>query len=248
MKFIDTKYFKKDEENILFTGPYMEMYVPGFYFKKGLAEQVGDNYKIFGLANIRTFNDPDGNNPNPMRLLNLPVKTMTYPSGYEVRKMDLHGTEGPEPVVVLKYYTNDILCQAYMAKVTVTFKDFIKLLTGGKVPAFTDYDMVFDILKKNMLIGGINFDLSDLTFEILISEIYRSKQNPMKKFAEVMAKDPNHDKTDYVTFSPRELTKANSAFTGIIFEDMDQMITSGINRTIKKRPEHTSPMEEIIKY
>ena len=249
MQFVDNKFFKRIEDNIVFIGQYMEIYVPYYYFMNDkLAEQIGDNFKIFGLANMQTFNDADGKSPNPMRLLNIPVKIMTFPSGYEVRKMDLHSSEGPEAVTVLKYYTNDILCGAYLPKVTSTFKDFLALLTGGKVPPFTPYNEIMDIWKKNMDIAGINFDLSDTTYEIVISEIYRSKSNPQKKFSYVMGKDPKHSNVDYVTFSPRELTKSNSTFTGITFEDMDQMLTAGINRTVQNKPEKVSPMEEIIKY
>lgn len=248
MKFIDSKYFKIDGDNVLFTGPYMEMYVPMIYFTKGWVEEVGDNYRIFGLVNIRTFNDPEGKNPNPIRLFNLPVKFMTYPSGYEARKMDLHSLEGPEPVGVLKYYTNDIVCPSYMAKVTTTFKDFLGILTGGKVPPFTSYEEIINIWKKNMTIAGINFDIPDSRYEIVISKIYRSKRNPQNTFGSVLAKDPKHDPTDYVTFSPREITRYDSVFTGMIFEDMDQMITSGINRTVKNKTENRSPMEDVIKF
>ena len=249
MQFPENKMFKRDGDNIIFIGQYMELYVPYYYFKNDkLAEQVGDNFNIFGLVSMRTFNDPDGKSPNQIRLLNIPVKIMTYPAGYEVRKMDLHSSEGPEAVPVLKYYSNDILCGAYLPKVTTTFKDFLALLIGGKVPPFTPYPEVMDILKKNMEIAGINFDLSDTTYEIVVAEIYRSKSNPSKKFSYVMGKDPKHSNIDYVTFSPRELTKSNSTFTGVIFEDMDQMLTSGINRTVQNKPETVSPMEEIIKY
>lgn len=248
MKFVDTRYFKNDGENIIFTGPYMEIYVPGDYFKKELAEQVGDNFKIFGLVNLVTFNDAEAKSPNPMRLLNAPIKFMTYPSAYEVRKMDLKGSDGPEPVVVLKYNCNDVLCPALMPKTSLTFRDFLAILTGGKIPGFTPYDEVFNIWMENMDMAGISFDIPDSNYEIAISEIYRSKQNPLKKFGAVLAKDPKHDLTDYVTFSPREITKTNSTFTGIAFEDMDQMLTASINRAVKNKPERTSPMEEIIKY
>lgn len=248
MTFVDTKYFKVVDENILFTGPYMELFVPGAYFKKDLAEQIGDTYKIFGIANFITYNDPDGKSPNPIRLLNIPVKIMTYPSGYDVRKMDLHSQNGEEPVVVLKYYTNDIFCEAYMPKVSINFKHFLQMLDGGKVPSFTPYDEVFNIWKKNMEISGINFDIPDSTYEIVIAERYRSRNNPQKKFGAVLAKDPNHDMTDYVSLSARELTKINSAFTGIIFEDMDMMLTSAVNKANTNKQESLSPMEEIIKY
>lgn len=249
MRYPESKFFKIDGDTLLFTGEYMEMYIPKYYFDKEWAETVGDNYKVFGLVNIRIFNDAEGKDPNPIRVFNLPVKIMTYPSGdYEVRKMDLGGQEGPEAVAVLKYYTNDIICDSYMAKVTSTFKDFLQILTGGKVPAFTPYDKIMEIWKRNMDIAGISFDIPDSTYEIVISKIYRSKRNPQKTFGYVLGKDPKHDQLDYTTFTPRQITKTDSVFTGLIFEDMDQMITSGINRTNKELPDKTSPMEEIIKY
>ena len=99
-----------------------------------------------------------------------------------------------------------------------------------------------------MDIAGISFDIPDSTYEIVISKIYRSKRNPQKTFGYVLGKDPKHDQLDYTTFTPRQITKTDSVFTGLIFEDMDQMITSGINRTNKELPDKTSPMEEIIKY
>ena len=72
MQFPENKMFKRDGDNIIFIGQYMELYVPYYYFKNDkLAEQVGDNFNIFGLVSMRTFNDPDGKSPNPIRLLNI---------------------------------------------------------------------------------------------------------------------------------------------------------------------------------
>ena len=249
MRYPESKFFKIDGDTLRFTGQYMEMYIPKYYFDKAWAEQIGDNYKVFGLVNIRVFNDVDGKDGFPIRVFNLPVKIMTYPSGdYEARKVDLGGAEGPEPVIVLKYYTNDIISESYMAKVTTTFKDFLEILTGCKVPPFTPYNQIMEIWKRNMEIAGISFDIPDSTYEIVISKIYRSKSNPQKTFGAVLAKDPKHNQIDYTTFSPRQITKNDSVFTGLIFEDMDQMITSGVNRTNKNAPEKRSPMEDIIKY
>ena len=35
MKFIDEKFFAYQDDNIVFTGPYMQVYIPSFYLEKG---------------------------------------------------------------------------------------------------------------------------------------------------------------------------------------------------------------------
>ena len=55
MRYPESKFFKIDGDTLRFTGQYMEMYIPKYYFDKAWAEQIGDNYKVFGLVNIRVF-------------------------------------------------------------------------------------------------------------------------------------------------------------------------------------------------
>ena len=44
------------------------------------------------------------------------------------------------------------------------------------------------------------------------------------------------------------LTKINSNFTGVTFEDVDTMLVAGVNRTNSNGSENVSPMEQIMKY
>ena len=46
----------------------------------------------------------------------------------------------------------------------------------------------------------------------------------------------------------RQITKINSTFTGITFENMNEMLIAGINRTNRGTSENISPMEEVMKY
>ena len=47
--------------------------------------------------------------------------------------------------------------------------------------------------------------------------------------------------------SIRQICQYNSTFTGIIYEDIDSMITSAINRNRNGKEEGDTPMEKIIK-
>ena len=248
MKFVDEKYFKIDGDNLLFTGPYMEAYIPDFYFEKGYAEEIGVSFKTMGLFNLVTFNDEDGKNPNPIRVFNVPSSVITYPSAYEIRNMSLQKGEPPSRFVVFKYFSGDIFCVRVIAKDLVAFKTFLAVLLGGKLPGVFSYEHIIDIWLKNMELADINFDISDTIYEMVIAEIYRSRQDHTIRFGAVLGKDPNHSVYDYDAVSPRELTKINSTYTGITFENMDEMITAGVNRANKNTPESISPMEEIMKY
>ena len=248
MKYIDEKYFKIDGDNLLFTGPYMEAYIPYYYFEKGIAEEIGTAFKTFGLFNIITYNDIEGKDPNPTRIVNIPASIMTYPSAYEIKSMSLHKGEPPSHFAVFKYNTNDIFCFQVIAKELVAFKTFLAILLGGKLPGVFPYDKIIEVWMKNMELADVSFDISDTIYELVVSGIYRYRKDPNKKFGAILAKDPNHSMYDYVTASPREITKINSTYSSVIFENMDEMLTAGINRANKGTPEVESPMEEIMKY
>lgn len=248
MRFVDEKYFKAVDDNILFVGPYMEAYIPSFYFTGGKAQEVGDNIKTLGLFNIRTFEDAEGKKPNPLRLFNVPAQLMTYPTSYDAANLDLHNNGENEIYVVLKYYQNDIFCPRAIPKSIHAFESFLAVLTAGKIPASVSYDDVFDIWMKNMDVADQSYDVSDTMYELVISEIYRSRQNPVDRFGSVLGKNPKHSPLDYKTASPRDITKINSNFTGITFENVDEMLTASVNRTQTGKAENVSPMEKIIKY
>lgn len=248
MKFIDEKYFKDDGANIIFTGPYMEAYIPAYYFENKWAEELGDTIKVFGLFNIITFNDANGKSPNPIRCFNVPLYMVTYPSAFEVRKIDLNNTNEPELYTVLKYYPNDVFCPNRTTQELHSFEIFLNVLIGGHLPKSLSYDDIVGVWEKNRELNGINFDVSDTIYELVISEIYRSRKNPVKRFGMEMGANPKTSPYAYKTASPREITKINSTFTGITFENMDEMLTSAVVRSKEDKKENTSPMEEIMKY
>lgn len=248
MSFIDTKYFKQEDGYIVFTGPYMEAYIPSFYFTKGLALEVGETIKVFGLFTIKTFNDADGKNENPMRTVNIPTSFITYPSSFEVKQMDLIGSGEPEIYTILKYYNGDVFAPTKIPKDLGEFKKFLLVLTGGKVPSSTSYHDIINIWQENHKASGIGFDTSDTIQELIVAEIYRNKKNPVERFGKLLGTDPNYSPYDYATANVRQITKINSNFTGVTFEDVDTMLVAGVNRTNSNGSENVSPMEQIMKY
>ena len=248
MKFVDEKFFKYEEDNILFTGPYMQAYIPSYYLEKGLTTELGDAISTLGLFNFKTFNDPEGNNPNPIRTFNIPTNIVTYPSKKSVVELDLYGTGEKDTYVLLEYFTNDVFCPRNVPKDLKAFASFLSIMIGGKIPKSISYDDIFDIWEKNQDLGAISFNVSDTVKEFVISKIYRNKKNKLETFGAVLGRDPKHSPYDYVTASPREITKLESTFTGISFENMDEVLTSAVVGGKENRDENISPMEEILSY
>lgn len=248
MKYVDEKYFKEDGDYIKFIGPYMEMYVPSYYKEKELYTEYGEECQVFGLLIIQTFNDVDRKSPNPKRVLNIPVLFTSSPSDKEEATLDLVGDGNKDKYTVLKYYANDILCPLNVTQEIKSFKSFLQVMLQGKIPTILPYDIIRDIMAKNMDLNGMGFDVPESIYELIIAEIYRDKKDPTKRFGMVYGKNPKMSPFDYKTASSRTITKLNSNFSSVIFENMDEMLVSSINRTVAGKPENPSPIEEVMKY
>lgn len=242
-----TTEFKKTDNDIVFIGNYMEVYIPYFYFEKNIAELIGDHFRTFGLLNFRTFADIDGTKPFKLRTFNIPVEILTYPSGgYDEKKLDLVGN-GEEKYYVAKYYNGDILCKSKLVASKLSFRSFLEILIAGKLPPTLPYDRVMDIWQKNFELSDVNFNIPDVIKEIVITQLYRSKKDISIPFSHVIGKNPNTSPYDYQTASPREIVKVSSTYAGLAFEDFNQMAISGINNSKSNKEENKSPMEAILK-
>lgn len=240
--------FQKTSNNeIIFTGKYMEVYIPEFYFEKNVAQIIGDHFKTLGILNFRTFSDINGTKPSKLRTFIMSTIIYTYPSGgYADENLDLVG-KGKEKYTVLKYYNKDKLCDTEQIASLDNFRSFLDILLGGKLPGTIPYDAVMDLFTNNFTLNGINFPIPDNVKEIIISKIYRWKKDPSIPFGVVYGKNPNMSPYDYITMNPRAITRMDSTYAGLTFEDFDGSVMSGLLTTKSKRKEVASPMEPIMK-
>ena len=239
--------FVDDGEYIIFKGKYMEVYVSEYYFEKDAAELIGTDIKTLAVLNYRTFQDIDGKKPNPLKVFNLPIQIMMYPSAIEDRTIDLVG-KGKEKYKVLKFYTDDKLCQNVAAANKNTFVLCMNIILSGKLPPTIPYNAIYEIWDTSYRLNDVSFDIPDLVKELIIAQVYRDPKNIVNTFGSVLAKNPRADMYGYKAVDQRTVASAQSAFNGLIFEDYDRMLISGINGTREHRRENISPMEEIMKY
>lgn len=238
---------KQDGENYVFTGSYMEAYIPEFYFEGTLAEDYGTSIKVFGLFNVRCFDKQ--NKPLKLQTFNIPTMIMMYPS--EVQVTDTQLVEGDDDDVVryrvAKFFEGDVVTHRNISQDAINVELFLKVLTSGKVPKTIPYGQILQVWQKNLELNGVNLGVTSTVLEIIIAEIYRDKKMPEQTFAKVIGKNPTMSELAYKTANIREICARNSTFAALTFEDMDQMITSSLNITRYKKKESQSPIEEIIK-
>ena len=241
-------FLKDDGENIIFTGHYLEAYIPEFYFEGKLAENFGSSIQVFGLFNVRVFDE----NGKGMKLetFNVPSLITITPSEIEKRKdvkrVDDHDSEG-DGYVVAKFYKGNTIMKSNIQQDASNVELFINILFRGKIPKTIPYSQVREIWQKNLDMNGVKLGVTSTILEVIISEIYRNKKKPEEKFSKVIGRNPKTSEYAYQRANIRQICAWNSTFAGLTFEDMDSMITFAINTKRYGKQETKSPIEKIIK-
>lgn len=238
-------FIKDDGENIVFTGNYLEMYIPDSYFEGKLAEEFGNSIRVFGLFNIRVFDEK--NKPMKLETLNVPTMIYIHPSEVEKKELQLIDDGEVEKYRVAKFYKGNIIMQNSVPQDASNVELFLKILTTGKVPKTIPYSQVLKIWQRNLDLNGVKLGVTSTILEIIIAEIYRNKKKPEERFAKLIGKDPSVSEYAYRTANIREICARNSTFAALTFEDMDQMIISSLNINKYNKEESESPIEKIIK-
>lgn len=231
-------------DDIIFDGHYLECYIPEYFMDGSFAEQIGNTLKVFGLFSIRTF-DGKGN-PGKLETFALPLFISLFAVDIEKRQVALLPDREPETYYVAKFFRGNKLMSKYVMPDSTNVEIFLNMMLRGKVPNTIPYDKIIEIWHNNLKLNNVHIGTTSCILEIIVSEIYRDRKNPDKKFAEVIGKDPKTSVYAYKTANIREICARKSTFTAISFEDMDSMITTSLNMGDGKE-QTTSPIEKIIK-
>lgn len=229
-------------DDIVFNGDYLECYIPEYYMDTNYAEQIGNTLKIFGVFSLRTFTK---GKPNKLETLSLPMFINLSVSDIEKKELTLIPGREPEVFYVAKFFKGNKLMSKYIMPDSSNVEIFLNMMLRGKVPNTIPYDKIIQIWHSNLKLNNVNIGTTSTILEIIISKIYRDKNNPDKNFASVAGKG-EVSQYDYKTANIREICARESTFTAITFEDMDSMLTTSLN-TRDKSQQIVSPIEKIIK-
>lgn len=239
-------YFNVVNDQMLFTGNYMEAYIPESYIKKNLCEFLGDDkIRLFGLFTFRLGGNNGVITPNSrLNTFNFPSMIITKPSGTEYREMELkQGVK--EKFLVLKYFKNDAI--KFTTKVISQIDNieiFVNLLIEGNLPHILKYDDVKDITFKCLDING-GLKIPAETWSIVIATLYRYNKDLSIPFRKVRGLD-KAGPLEYKTANARTISANDSTFSALIFEDIDTMLVNSINRKRENKNSNISPLETLI--
>lgn len=222
---------------------YIEIYIPMEYFNNKVATNKGSSIETLGLVYIREF---PNNTEGPLKLLNLPteINLMVYDFEQETIKVN----NDPIDVLTLKYLKDAYVLHQTVTKGRDVANKFLDMMLAGKLPKTLNYTKVIDIWWRNLEISGISYKVPSKIFEMIIATIYRNPRNMKQRYGQYYGKQTSPSGYDYQTGNVRSVVKDLSTFSGMVFEDIGNMISNGINNSIEEIEEPISPLEKIIHY
>lgn len=242
--------FLKDGEYIYVNVPYMEAYLPMDLFgdpekEATVASIYGGGIRTIGLFNIRLF-ESDGQDREKVE-----IKTFNYPNTIDMEpteyeenvKLNINGTE--DKYMVAKFYKGDIIMHSAIKQESSNCERFLNLLTKGKIPNTINYTDVFKIWLKNFQINNVNPGVPSVTLQVIISEMYRNKNNPLMQFRKIAGKG-NASMYDYIAFNMNEVSSYTSVLSALTFERFSDKLTTSLNMTKDGTEQTKSPIEKVI--
>lgn len=227
----------------LYTNTYMEIYIPSDYFNDKFAINKGSSIETIGLLYTRSY---VGGKEGPIQLLNIPaiINVMIYDFQSEEIKIKGKSLE----VMTLKYLKDSYVLHQTVQKGREVAEAFLNTMLMGKLPKTLNYAKSIDIWWRNLEISGVSYKVPSKIYEMIIANIYRNPNNVKERYGEYYGKQTPPNGYDYKTGNVRDVVEGLSTFSGMVFEDISRMITSGINNSLDGTEEPISPLEKVIYY
>lgn len=238
------KFLKNNGNSIVFTGHYLEIYIPEKFFETKLAQIEGSTVRTFGLLYCAVFDQKD--KPIVKDIINLPTTIYLNLKDIESRKLNLHENDTDGSYKVVKFYKDDNIMPAGLQPNSTNAEMFVDMLIGGKLD-YVPYDRLLEVWMTNLRLNKMKLGVSSAVLELILGELYRDKSDPSYKFSRAVNANPKISQYKYRAAGVRELCSRNSTFAALTFEDMDSMITSSLNMNKYNKKQSESPIEKVIK-
>ena len=227
----------------IYTNHYIELYVPMDYFDDKFAANKGSSIETIGILYMRAY---PGGKEGPIKLLNIPAVVNVAVYDFQQDEIKVNGKT--LKVMVLKYIKDSYVLHQSVQKGREVAEAFLNSVLMGKLPKTLSYVKTIDIWWRNLEISGISYKVPSKIYEMILANIYRNPGNVKQRYGEYYGKHVNPSGTDYKTGNVRDVVEGLSTFSGMVFEDVSRMITSGINNSIDGNEEPVSPLEKVIYY
>lgn len=249
-------FLKTVDEKVIFTGKYMEIYIPRKNFesdptKKGISEYSGEYLETLGNFNFLVFPEGKENRDNfVMRSLNLAVRIkIEYSNTYKITTQ-LPSDLNPVDYTVFCLEKDDLFCvNLFQEKSAENTKDILTLIHSGNLPKAGSYEKQLAVYSGATLLNGTKLNSPLVIFELILAEINRWEKDPTVPFRKAIT-DPslNVSEYDYLPVNLKQLPTLNSTFSAMTFEDIHQSTINSIKKTKYGEEEKESSIEKMIKY
>ena len=228
---------------LTFIGKDLEIYLPINYLtnQPSLADVIGEFIETIGIFMFKA----DGK----LYELSLPIR---FKFNYSERKK-WNGKLTPDlktqdyDVFVLQ--KGDAFCYDINHRENLDDIMFFMntLIEGGKLPDIISYHDVLNlVLQAFDVTKSGNMGLSSVSYELLLSELYRSKNNINTPYRITINKNPSKS-YDYKMIKLTKIPETSSTFLSLIGEDINHQIVSAIYNTRTGRKDKESPAEKLLK-
>lgn len=239
-------YLTIKNEKVIFTGDYLEAYVPDNLFKKDMNEYLGDIVHMMGIFNFRLGKNREVDSSSKLYTFNFPSMIMSRPSSTEIKELELIPGTGVKKYHILKYNNGDeFLTSTEVVKDISNVEKFVNLLLSGALPPTLKYEDILRMFYKNLEVNGETCNVSGVLLSVVVSELCRYKQDQSIPFRRVIGKD-KAGQLDYKLANARSVCANNSTFSALTFEDIDTMLVYSVNKKRYNKKENESPLESII--
>lgn len=232
-----------EKDGKIYNKEYCEIYIPLTYFGENFASNKGGFIETLGLVYVRFY--PKGQ-AGEFQLLNLP--TIIHINNYDFTEEEIKVGGKSIGVMTLRYLKDSYLFHQSIQRGREVAEKFLDYILMGKLPKTLNYAQIIDFWWKNIEISNVSFKVPSKIFEMIIASIYRHPNDDKKRFGEYYGKSSTPDGYAYTTGSVRDIVEGLSTFSGMVYEDINRMITSGINNSLQNVEEQVSPLEKIIYY
>lgn len=233
-----SNYFAIKNGKVVATKP-IDILVSDDHYENGLIEELGPKMRLFGTVIVRL----DG---KLLDMLNIPAWHNYNVYQYNTGAIQLPGT-GMTKCRIFHYEPGYELCESMVVQDSANAQLYLKQIIYGKIPATIPYTKALALWTRNQQMNSVDFGVSSLIQEVVLSCSYRYKKDPTMKFGEVYANHPDINLYDYELAGFRRICQLSSTFAGITFECFDDMVTSAVNKSRVNATESYSPLEMLLK-
>jgi uncharacterized protein YhhL (DUF1145 family) len=249
-------YFHKTKQNqVLFHGAYMEIFIAQSSMEHRLVAIKGDKVILYGIFELRIWDTIPQDSETEVCTYKTryiyPSTFTTIPNTITKKVMSLLGEE-PNPYMILHYEKNDIFIEStIMARSSEISAKFVETLFKAFLPPILRYDELVTLLNENGIVNNIDFEINATTFEVMIAAQARYSKDltiPYRMF--LNKKDPDTPLTgaELTLVKATELPFILDTFSAFSFQDINYAVTMSANRHRTGKKSKTSSMEKLMHY